>query len=114
MNARSRVIERASTRHVFGTDIPLPAGPSLITSAAQAAAAIVTTVAVLGSLAWMALLATGLVHLTPDPGWFGGFTATLHAMRQVNVIVGYVALFDLVCMAIFAAVHVHAAATQRR
>ena len=114
MNARSRIMKRASTRHIIGTDIPLPTGPSLITSAAQAAAAIVTTVAMLGALAFMAMLTTGLVHLTPDPGWFGDFTATAHAIHRMNVIGGYVVLFDLVCMAIFAAVHVHAAATQRR
>lgn len=28
MNARSRIMKRASTRHIIGTDIPLPTGPS--------------------------------------------------------------------------------------
>ena len=106
MNGRSRVMRWASTRHVIGTDIPLPVGPSLITSAAQA-------VAMLGVLAWTALLATGLVHLTPNPGWFGDVTAMFDAMDRVSVIGGYVVLLDLVCAAIIVAVHAHAAATLR-
>lgn len=113
MNGRSRVMRWASTRHVIGTDILLPVGPSLITSAAQAVAAIVTTVAMLGVLAWTALLATGLVHLTPNPGWFGDVTAMFDAMDRVSVIGGYVVLLDLVCAAIIVAVHAHTAATLR-
>lgn len=70
MNGRSRVMRWASTRHVIGTDIPLPVGPSLITSAAQAVAAIVTTVAMLGVLAWTALLATGSRYRTASSDWY--------------------------------------------
>lgn len=112
VNDRSRVMQWASTRHVIGTDIPLSVGSSLITSATQATAAVVTTVAMLGALGWMALLATGLVHLTPDAGWFGHYTAWQRAMDRVIAIGGWVFLIDLVCGLIIAVVQVHAAVTR--
>lgn len=112
VHARGRVMQWASNRQVIGTDIPLSVGSSLITSAAQAAAALVTTVAMLGTGAWMALLATGLVHLSPDPGWLGAYTAWRRSMNRVIAIGGWVILIDLVCGLIIAAVHLYAAATR--
>lgn len=97
----------ASSRYLIGTDIELRRGPSLLTTAAQIVAVAVSAGAALGVLVWAALLAAGLTHLTPKPGWFGEVHAVADAVDTVIVIVGYVVLIDLVCAAVLVAVHVH-------
>lgn len=113
MNSHNRVARWASTRHVIGTGIPLPPGRSLITSAAQVIAVAVTATVGVSMVVWLALLATGMVQIAPNPGLFGGITAWNDAMGRVGVIVGYVVLLDLLCMSLVAAIHVHAALTPR-